>query len=89
MASVNVTSGYNGEVADVLISLTKLGNQAVEKGSVRIDQIREALDVQVMENMEERSHRLIGEILVALSYMTASQASEVDRDMWDSLNVNP
>jgi hypothetical protein len=36
MASVNVTSGYNGEVADVLFSLTKLGNQAVEKGSVYV-----------------------------------------------------
>tara|TARA_R110002096_G_scaffold217142_4_gene405179 strand:+ start:10618 stop:11544 length:927 start_codon:yes stop_codon:yes gene_type:complete len=36
MASVNVTSGYNGEVSDVLLSLTKLGNQAVEKGSVYV-----------------------------------------------------
>jgi ATP-dependent protease ClpP protease subunit len=32
----SVTSGYNGDVADVLISLTKLGNQAVEKGSVYV-----------------------------------------------------
>lgn len=36
MASVNVTSNYNGDVADALISLTVLGNQAVEKGSVYV-----------------------------------------------------
>ena len=34
MASVTVTSNYVGEVADILLSLTKVGNQAIEKGSV-------------------------------------------------------
>ena len=36
MASVNITTNYNGEVADTLIHLTKLGNQTVEKGTVYI-----------------------------------------------------
>lgn len=36
-ASVNVTSAYVGEVADVLLSLMKNGNQAVEKGSVYVE----------------------------------------------------
>ena len=37
MASVNVTSAYVGDVADVLLSLTKTGNQAVEKGSINVE----------------------------------------------------
>jgi len=37
MASVTATSGYNGEVAGVLMGLTKDGNQAVEKGSVHVE----------------------------------------------------
>lgn len=34
--AVSITSGYAGEVADVLISLMTTGNQAVEKGSVYV-----------------------------------------------------
>ena len=37
MASVNVTSNYVGNVSDVLLELTVLGNQAVEKGSVFVE----------------------------------------------------
>ena len=37
MPSVNVTSAYVGDVADVLLHLTKLGNQAVQKGSVYVE----------------------------------------------------
>ena len=33
---VNITSGYNGEAADLLISLMTVGNQAVERGSVYV-----------------------------------------------------
>jgi len=36
-ASVDVTSAYVGDPADVLLSLTKQGNQAVEKGSVYVE----------------------------------------------------
>ena len=34
--AISVTSGYAGDVADVLISLMTTGNQAVEKGSVYV-----------------------------------------------------
>tara|TARA_R110000822_G_scaffold10646_5_gene40154 strand:+ start:4492 stop:5421 length:930 start_codon:yes stop_codon:yes gene_type:complete len=34
--AVSITSGYAGDVADVLISLMTTGNQAVEKGSVYV-----------------------------------------------------
>jgi len=35
--SVAVTSNYNGEVADAILSAIKLGNEAVEKGSVYVE----------------------------------------------------
>lgn len=35
--SVEVTSNYVGDVADILLTLTKTGNQAVEKGSVYVE----------------------------------------------------
>lgn len=37
MASVNVTSAYVGNVEETLFALMKLGNQAVEKGSVHVE----------------------------------------------------
>jgi len=36
MPSVNLTSAYVGEVAETLLALTSLGNEAVEKGSVYV-----------------------------------------------------
>jgi hypothetical protein len=36
-ASVAVTSGYNGEVADAIMTAIKLGNEAIEKGSVYVE----------------------------------------------------
>jgi len=35
--SVAITSNYNGEVADAILSVIKLGNEAVEKGSVYVE----------------------------------------------------
>jgi len=37
MASVNVTSAYVGNVEDTIFTLTVVGNQAVEKGSVYVE----------------------------------------------------
>ena len=42
----------------------RFGILAVEKGFVSPEQIREALEIQVRENIEKKKHRFIGTILV-------------------------
>jgi len=54
----------------------------VEKGSVTPEeQVLEAIDLQVRENIEKNKHRLIGTILVDQGYMRHSQISEVLKSM--------
>jgi len=55
----------------------RFGFMAVEMGFITLDQIIEAMKVQVKEDLENRKHRLIGEILVDLGYMNSSEVDEV------------
>ncbi len=55
---------------------------AFEKGLVTAEQIMEALDIQVREDLARKGHRLIGTILRSLGYMTESQVKEVLQDMF-------
>ncbi|MGD8229020.1 MAG: hypothetical protein PVH82_05400 [Desulfobacteraceae bacterium] len=55
----------------------RFGIVAVEKGFVSPKQIREALEIQIRENIEKKKHRFIGTILVDQGYMKHSQISEV------------
>jgi len=59
----------------------RFGIVAVEKGFVSPEQLREALEIQVTENIEKRKHRFIGTILVDQGYMKHSQISEVLKAM--------
>ncbi|MGD8983426.1 MAG: hypothetical protein PVH99_10580 [Desulfobacteraceae bacterium] len=59
----------------------RFGIVAVEKGFVSPEQIREALEIQVTENVEKKKHRFIGTILVDEGYMNHSQISEVLKAM--------
>lgn len=59
----------------------RFGIVAVEKGLVSPEQIREALEIQVTENIEKKKHRFIGTILVDQGYMKHSQISEVLKAM--------
>lgn len=53
------------------------GIVAFDKGFVSEEQIIEAFELQVKESLKGKEHRLIGEILVSLGYMTDSQVDEV------------
>ena len=59
----------------------RFGILAVEKGFVSPEQIREALEIQVRENIEKKKHRFIGTILVEQGYLKHSQISEVLKAM--------
>ncbi len=54
---------------------------AVEKGFITLAQTKEALDIQVTEDVIGKKHRRLGEVLVSLGYMTDLQVNEVLKDM--------
>jgi len=59
----------------------RFGFIAVEKGLITLDQLIEAMKIQVREDLEKTKHRLIGEILVDMGFMNPSQVDEVLNDM--------
>ena len=63
----------------------RFGTLAVSKGFISIDQFTEALEVQAREDLAGTDRRLIGEILVDLHYMTASQVNDVLEDLITSV----
>ena len=59
----------------------RFGIIAVEKGFVTPAQVLDATEIQVTENMEQRRHRTIGEILLKQDVTTQSQIKEVLESM--------
>jgi len=59
----------------------RFGFMAVEMGFITLDQIIEAMKIQVRDDLENQKHRLIGKILVDLGFMTPSQVDEVLKAM--------
>ena len=59
----------------------RFGIIAKEQGFVTQEQVMEGMEIQVKENMEEKKHRFIGQILLDLGYLTQSQLKEVLRMM--------
>ena len=57
------------------------GSVALGKGFVSDEQVIEAFELQLKESLMGKEHRFIGEILVALGYMTGSQVHEVLREI--------
>ena len=55
----------------------QFGIIAIESGFITSDQLIEALKIQVSEDVEYKTHRLIGEILLDKGYITAMQLQEV------------
>ena len=55
----------------------RFGTIAVEKGFLTKEQLLEALSIQAKENIETDTHRLIGQILLDLGYMTEDQIDDV------------
>ncbi|MBN2124055.1 MAG: hypothetical protein JW821_07165 [Deltaproteobacteria bacterium] len=59
----------------------RFGIIAVEKGFVAPAQVLEAMGIQIKENMQNQTHRSLGEILVEKGYMTRPQINEVLKSM--------
>jgi hypothetical protein len=55
----------------------QFGIIAIEKGFINPEMLIEALKTQVEEDIEFKTHRLIGEILMEKGYITASKIQEV------------
>ena len=55
----------------------RFGYLAIQKGFVNAQQLVDALDTQISEEVRKRKHRPIGQILIDLNYMTLKQIEEV------------
>ena len=55
----------------------QFGILAIQKGFISQDELMKALNIQVKEDMECLKHRLIGEILLDIDYITAGQIQEI------------
>ncbi|MBW1701183.1 MAG: hypothetical protein JRJ11_02890 [Deltaproteobacteria bacterium] len=55
----------------------RFGIIALEKGFITSRQLGKAVNTQLSDDLERRKHRLIGEILVDMGFMTVSQVEEV------------
>lgn len=55
----------------------QFGIIAIEKGFITSDNLIETLKIQVEEEIQYKTHRLIGEILLDKGYLTPSQIQSV------------
>jgi hypothetical protein len=55
----------------------RFGAVAIEKGFITLENLIEAIKIQVTENLESSEHRLIGQILWEKGYLTTEQINEV------------
>jgi len=55
----------------------RFGTVAVEMGFITKEQLLQAMDIQIQEDIETEEHRLIGTILVEMGAMTRKQVREV------------
>jgi hypothetical protein len=60
----------------------QFGIVAVEKGYITADNLIEALKTQVEEEIKDKNHRLIGEILMEKDYITANEIDDVLNSMF-------
>ena len=54
----------------------RFGITAVAKGYIKLEQLIEAIKIQVSEDVGHATHRLIGEILVEMGFITPAQIIE-------------
>jgi hypothetical protein len=59
----------------------RFGAVAIDKGFISLEQLFEAMKIQISENTEGVEHRLIGQILWEKGYMSSEQINEVLKSM--------
>jgi len=57
--------------------IKRFGNIAIEKGYIILDEFIDAMTIQVKEEIEHGSHRLIGSILLENDMLTGDQLQEI------------
>jgi hypothetical protein len=59
----------------------RFGAVAIDKGFITLEQLFEAMKIQIGENTQGLEHRLIGQILWEKGYISSEQINEVLRSM--------
>ena len=59
----------------------RFGALIVEKGIITAKQLGKAVNVQMREDLSGMKHRLLGEILVDMGFMTVNQVNELIKVM--------
>ena len=55
----------------------RFGALAIDKGFITLENLLEAIEIQIHENMDGSDHRLIGQILWEKGYITSEQINKV------------
>lgn len=71
----------------IKIAEKRFGTIAIEKGFITIDQLLDALEIQVREDLSGIKHRLIGRILYGLGFLSLPQI-ELVLGLMDSYDVS-
>ena len=56
---------------------SRFGMIAINKGYITKDQLIRALTIQAKENIEEGTHRLLGQILLSEGFLSAEQVDDI------------
>ena len=63
-------------MSEVLLD-KRFGAVAIDKGFISLNQLFEAMKIQISEDAEGTAHRLIGQILWEKGYISSEQINEV------------
>jgi hypothetical protein len=55
----------------------RFGAIAVDKGFITPEELYLALEIQAKENIEEKKHRLLGQIMIDMNFLTEEQVEEI------------
>jgi len=59
----------------------RFGAVAIDKGFITLENLVEAMKIQILENLQGPDHRLIGQILWEEGYIKTEQINEVLKSM--------
>jgi len=64
----------------------RFGNIAIDMGFLTLNELINALEIQVQEEIDRGERRLIGQILLELKVMTSDQIKQVLANLFDKDN---
>ena len=65
----------------------RFGNIAIDMGFITLDELINALEIQVQEEIDKGERRLIGQILLELKVITSDQIKQVLANIFDEENL--